>query len=170
MAFFTKQNRAGRARRATAERLLAAGRIRTSLIGGLREVTRPDDSQGPWHDGLQPCELAVECLSLRNACYVFVAALSMMRDCEIREITKDALTEYFGTPAVKSVKPKLDPDLPTAHWWIIAPVAKAIESAIHLSMSDTLASAAVTPRFHGSGFTSQTRSGASSSTSTVTSE
>lgn len=77
MAFFTKQNRAGLARRATAERLLAAGRIRTSLIGGLREVIRPDDSHGPWHDGLQPRELGVECLSLRNACYVFIAALSM---------------------------------------------------------------------------------------------
>ncbi|MGW1957593.1 hypothetical protein ACWCPI_33380 [Streptomyces sp. NPDC001920] len=79
-----------------------------------------------------------------------------MRDCEIREITKDALTEYFGNPAVKSVKRKLDPDLPTARWWIVAPVAQAVETAMHLSMSDTLAFAAVTPRFHGSGFTSQT--------------
>jgi integrase len=156
MAFFTKQNRAGLARRATAERLVAEGRIRTSLIDGLREVTREDDSRGPWHDSLQPRELAIECLALRNACYVFVAALSMMRDCEIREITKDALTEYFGTPAVKSVKRKLDPDLPTAHWWIITPVAQAIETAMHLSMNDTLAFAGVTPRFHGNGFTSQT--------------
>ncbi|MBR8639795.1 hypothetical protein KEF29_12085 [Streptomyces tuirus] len=82
MAFFTKQNRAGLARRATAERLVAEGRIRTSLIDGLREVTRPDDSRGPWHGTLQPRELAVECLALRNACYVFVAALSMMRDGE----------------------------------------------------------------------------------------
>jgi hypothetical protein len=31
----------------------------------------------------------------------------MMRDCELREITEGALTEYFGTPAVKSVKRKL---------------------------------------------------------------
>ncbi|WP_139140443.1 hypothetical protein [Streptomyces thermolilacinus] len=156
MAFFTKQNRAGLARRAAAERLVAEGRLRTSLIDGLCEVTRPDDNRGPWHHSLQPRELAVECLALRNACYVFVAALSMMRDCEIREITKDPLTEYFCTPAVKSVKRKLDPDLPTAHWWIIAPVAQAIETALHLSTSDTLAFAAVTPRFHGRGFTSQT--------------
>lgn len=76
-----------------------------------------------------------------------------MRDCEI---TKDALTEYFGIPAVKSVKRKLDPDLPSAHWWIITPVAQAIETAMHLSMNDTLAFAGVTPRFHGNGFTSQT--------------
>ncbi|MDX2593021.1 hypothetical protein PV343_12320 [Streptomyces sp. WI03-4A] len=68
-------------------------------------------------------------------------------DCEICEITKDALTEYFGAPAVKSVKRKLDPDLA---------VTQAIETAIHLSTSDTLAFAAVTPRFHGNGFTSQT--------------
>lgn len=74
----------------------------------------------------------------------------------IREITKDALTEYFGTPAVKSVKRKLDPDLPDVHWWIIAPVAQAIETAMRLSLHDTLAFAAVSARFHGEGFTSQT--------------
>ncbi|WP_329375186.1 hypothetical protein [Streptomyces sp. NBC_01483] len=74
----------------------------------------------------------------------------------IREITKDDLTEYFGTPAVKSTKRKLDPDLPTVYWWIIAPVAEAIETAIHLSLHDTLAFASVAPRVKGEGFTSQT--------------
>lgn len=97
-------------------------------------MTRPDDSCGPWHDSLQHRELAVECLPLCNACYVLVAVLAMMRagvaSCESREMTKDGITEYFGTPAVKSVKRKLDPDLPTAHWWITAPVAQAIETAM----------------------------------------
>ncbi|MCX5285582.1 hypothetical protein [Streptomyces sp. NBC_00198] len=74
----------------------------------------------------------------------------------VREITKDALTEYFGTPAVKSIKRKLDPDLPTVYWWIIAPVAEAIETAMHLSTHDTLAFAAVPSRFEGDGFTGQT--------------
>ncbi|MGX9228945.1 hypothetical protein ACWV95_27480 [Streptomyces albus] len=156
MHFFATQHRAGLARRAAAEQFVADGRVRTSLIDGLHEVTRPDGSTGPWHDSLQPRELWIECLALRNACYIFVAALSMMRDCEIREITKDSLTEYFGTPAVKSVKRKLDPDLPTVHWWITAPVAEAIETAMHLSMHDSLAFAAVAPRFQGEGFTSQT--------------
>ncbi|MET7928311.1 hypothetical protein ABZT43_30865 [Streptomyces sp. NPDC005349] len=156
MHFFTTQRPVGLARRAAAEQLVAEGRVCSNLIDGLREATRPDGSLGPWHDGLQPRELWVECIALRNACFIFVAALSMMRNCEIREITKDDLTEYYGTPAVKSIKRKLDPDLPTVHWWITAPVAEAIKIAGHLSLHDTLAFAAVAPRFRGEGFTSQT--------------
>ncbi|WP_404974633.1 hypothetical protein [[Kitasatospora] papulosa] len=154
--FFTTANRSGRARRAAAERLLSVGRSRESLIDDLAEVTRPDGGRGPWHQRLQPRELWVECLALRNACYIFVAALSMMRDCEIREITKGSVVEHYGSPAVKSTKRKLDPDLPTKHWWIIAPVAEAIDTASRMSLHAELAFAAVTPRFHGEGFTSQT--------------
>ncbi|MET9831206.1 hypothetical protein ABZ078_18330 [Streptomyces sp. NPDC006385] len=34
----------------------------------------------------------------RPACYVFVAALTAMRDSEIHEIERGALTQYYGAP------------------------------------------------------------------------
>jgi hypothetical protein len=61
---------------------------------------------------------------LRNACYVLVVGLSMMRDSEAHEIVRDSIVEYYGTPAIKSTKSKLDPNLPIKHWWITAPSPK----------------------------------------------
>ena len=91
---------------------------------------------------------------LRNACLVFTAALSMMRESELRVITKDAVVEYYGSPAVKSTKQKLDPDLPVKHWWITPPVARAIELAGRLSQHKDLAFASVSDRWAGDGFAS----------------
>lgn len=152
---FTTANAPGLARRADIERLVVEGRVRGGLLEELAEVTRPDGSRGPWHNSLHPHQLGVECIALRNACYIFIAALSMMRDCEIREITKASVVEHYGSPAVRSTRRKLDPDLPTKHWWIIEPVAQAIDTASQLSRHDKLALAAVAPRFQGEGFTSQ---------------
>jgi hypothetical protein len=61
-------------------------------------------------------------------------------------ITKDAVVEYYGSPAVKSTKQKLDPDLPVKHWWITPPVARAIELAGRLSQHESLTFAAVNGR------------------------
>lgn len=61
----------------------------------------------------------------------------------IRAVLKDSVVEYYSNPAVKSTKRKLDPDLPTKHWWIIDPVAKAIDVASQLSLHDEFAFAAV---------------------------
>jgi hypothetical protein len=72
----------------------------------------------------------------------------------LRLITKDAVVEYYGSPAVKSTKQKLDPDLPIKHWWITAPVARAIDLAGRLSQHEHLAFASVTSRWAGDGFTS----------------
>ncbi|MFB6615784.1 hypothetical protein ACFCV9_16435 [Streptomyces sp. NPDC056367] len=151
---FETASRPGRERRAVVEQLVAAGRTQVGLVADLVQVSRPDGSRGPWHDSLQPRDLWLECVALRNACYVFVAALSMMRDCEIREIVKGGVVEYYGTPAVKSTKRKLDPDLPTKHWWIIAPVADAIDVASQLSQHNDLAFASASPRSTGEGFVS----------------
>ena len=70
---------------------------------------------------------------LRNACYVLVVGLSMMRDSEIHEITPGSIVDYYGTPAIKSTKGKHDPNLPIKHWWITAPVAEAVVVAEQLS-------------------------------------
>ncbi|MER5757093.1 hypothetical protein [Streptomyces sp. NPDC002088] len=44
---------------------------------------------------------------------------------------------------VKATKHKLDPDLPSRHWWIIEPVAKAIITAAELSIDDAYTTASL---------------------------
>ncbi|GAB3977511.1 hypothetical protein GCM10029978_067420 [Actinoallomurus acanthiterrae] len=120
--------------RAAVEDAVAAGRGRPGgLLAEYAIVDRPDGTSGPWHPGLCSRSVVDECFALRAAAYVFVAALSMMRDSEIREITRGAVTEFYGAPAVTSTKRKHDPDLPVEHWWIIEPVAEAIAVAEELS-------------------------------------
>lgn len=155
VGLFDTQSPAAMRRRALVE-TAAADRGWSGLPIDLAHVTRPDGSRGPWQEGLTLHDLWLEQLQLRNACYIFVAALSMMRDCEIREITKGSVVEHFSNPAVKATKRKLDPDLPTRHWWIIEPVAKAIDVASRMSLHDELAFANVSQRRSGEGFTSAT--------------
>ncbi|MCQ4081954.1 integrase [Streptomyces sp. RB6PN25] len=103
------------------------------LVDSYATVTRPDGSIGPWHPGLSPRGVREECVTLRAACYVMVAALSMMRDSEIREITRGSVVEHYGASAVASMKRKHDPNQPREHWWIIEPVAEAIAVAEAIS-------------------------------------
>ncbi|MFJ8624896.1 hypothetical protein ACIRD3_18905 [Kitasatospora sp. NPDC093550] len=149
---FSPGSAPGRARRAAVERLVAAGRTQFGLLAETAIVHRPGGGTGPWHQGLTPRTLRWEAVALRDACYLFTAALSMMRDCEIREITRGAVVEHFGSPAVKSVKEKLDPDLPVKHWWITEPVAQAIDVASQLSRHRHLAFGS--PRHETEGFLS----------------
>ncbi|MFD7337807.1 hypothetical protein ACFV98_17610 [Streptomyces violascens] len=140
---FKKTDNGGLGRRAQVMRLVEAGRTQIGLLPDLAEVDRPDGTRGPWHDSLQPCQIWAEAHALRNACYIFVTALSMMRDSEVRSIVKGSVVEYYSTPAVKATKQKLDPDLPTRHWWIIAPVADALLTLDRLSQHPQLAFASV---------------------------
>ncbi|MXG28024.1 hypothetical protein [Streptomyces sp. YIM 132580] len=82
---------------------------------------------------------------LRAACYVFVAALTAMRDSEIHEIERGALTQYYGAPALASRKVKGDDSSPRGYWWNIEPVAQAIAVAEQLTWHDTRVFTAVTP-------------------------
>jgi len=118
---------------------VAEGRgVAGGLQGDLFQVTRPDGSRGPWTEGLDTRALLNELTALRGACFVFIAAISMMRDSEIRAITRDSLVEYYGTPAVVSRLHKLDPNVPMERWWIIEPVAVAICVAERLSLHPEL--------------------------------
>jgi hypothetical protein len=118
---------------------VAAGRGHSGgLVPELAQVTRKDGTVGPWHPGLAPRAVCAELVNLRAAAYILVAALSMMRDSEIREIAKDSVVEFYGAPAVASIKRKHDPDLPREHWWIIEPVAEAIAVAEAISRHEYL--------------------------------
>lgn len=124
----------GRQRIARVEAALASGhRTTTGVIDGLAMIQHRDGTSAPWHPGLYPRTLVLERRMLRNACYILVVALSMMRDSEIHDITRGSIVDYYGTPAIKSTKGKHDPNLPIKHWWITAPVAEAVVIAEQLT-------------------------------------
>jgi hypothetical protein len=104
---------------------------------GFAVVTRADGTTGPWRDQLSSNQLRHELRMLRAAIYIFIAALSMMRDSEIQEIQRGAVTTHYGSPAVTSRKTKLDPARPHLRWWITEPVAQAIAVAERLSTHPT---------------------------------
>lgn len=112
VSMFRSTKSTSRRWRAMIDDAVAHGRSQPGLLADLQIVQRPDGSKGPWHECLTPRGLWLECVALRNACYIFTAALSMMRDSEIREITKHSVVQHYGSPAVVSRKIKLDPDIP----------------------------------------------------------
>jgi hypothetical protein len=144
---FNPRSPAGQRRRQMVTPVAASGRTRiageqdpalASLpCPGFATVTRPDGTHGPWRTTITRQELAKELRMLRAACYVFTAALSMMRDSEIQEIQRGAVTSHYGSPAVISRKTKHDPATPELRWWIIEPVAEAIAVAERLSRHPT---------------------------------
>ncbi|MFC9797801.1 integrase [Streptomyces bacillaris] len=120
--------------RQRAAQMVAEGRgVPGGLLTEHAQITRTDGTTGPWHPGLCPRTLAHESTALRTATYLFVGALSMMRDSELREITRGSVVEHYGAPAVASTKSKLDEDKPREHWWITEPVAEAVMVAEQLS-------------------------------------
>ncbi|MFG3000290.1 integrase [Streptomyces sp. NPDC048340] len=131
----TAGSRVSRAREIVRQAVDAGrGRPGSLLDHPTTEVERLDGSRGPWHPGIDPGALGHECRALRAACYIFVAALSMMRDSEIREVVRGSVVaEFYGAPAVVSRKRKQDPGRPIEHWWVIEPVARAILVAEQLS-------------------------------------
>jgi hypothetical protein len=121
------------------QRALDGGRSAPGGLSGVcATVTRPDGTSGPWHPGMGPREMGHELIALRNACYTITAGLSMMRDSEIREITRNSVVEHYGSPAVVSRKHKADENVPMEHWWIADPVAEAIAVAEEVSWHDEL--------------------------------
>lgn len=91
----------------------------------------------PWIKGVTPQRLWHEAVALRTACYIFVAALSMLRDSELQGILRDSVVQHYGAPAIRSRKFKQDPSRAEQHWWIITPVAQALAVAEALSNHPT---------------------------------
>ena len=128
-----------RARREVIKTAVRNGSLRVSP-GGLRtraqDVKRADGSSGPWISGFDPATIRQQLTALRTACYIFTAALTMMRDSELLSIIKGSLTTFYGSPAVNSrvYKKRRQPE--HHRWWIIEPVAQAITLAEKLSSNN----------------------------------
>jgi integrase len=129
------------ARRRMINDAIAAGALQTrpgGLLTSATSVQRADGTSGPWIDGFDPATIRTQRKLLRNACYVFTAALTMMRDSELLAIQRGALTTFYGAPAVSSRLRKKRRGHHAHSWWIIEPVAQAIAVAERLSFSDTV--------------------------------
>ncbi|MDX3577713.1 MULTISPECIES: integrase [Streptomyces] len=100
-----------------------------ALTGELMHVVRPDGSTGPWHRGINQRALFELKTVLRDAAFVLVVGLSMMRDSEIHEILRDPVVEHYNTPAISSSKIKGTTARPGKHWWIAEPLAEALAVA-----------------------------------------
>lgn len=150
-----RTSKASRQRRELIEEAVARGQIEI-IVGkghlarrhpcpGFAEVKRADGTTGPWRTGITLEELDAELRMVRAACYIFIVALSAMRDSEIQEIERDAVATFFGSPAVTSRKIKNDPARSHRHWWIIEPVAEAIAVGERLSWHPTHIFASISP-------------------------
>jgi hypothetical protein len=115
------------------------GRITSdSLIDDLVQVTRPDGSTGPWHPGIDALTLYHLKIMLRNAAFIMVVGLSIMRDSEVQEITRGSVVEHYNSPAIVSILHKGPTGQPRKHWWITEPVAQAIAVVELLAENDRL--------------------------------
>jgi integrase len=98
------------------------------------EVDRPDGSRGPWVNGFDRVMVAKELTQLRNAAYIFVATMTMMRDSEVQGITRGSVRSHYGAPAVESVLYKGRGSAGTRErWWVSEPVVRALEIAEHIA-------------------------------------
>ncbi|KOG54427.1 hypothetical protein ADK76_23470 [Streptomyces griseoflavus] len=152
---FSSKTAPGRARRRLVEE--AADEERTMVMAGNRcwslsiactdaaQTPRADGNTRPWRTHITQAQLDVELRMLRSACYVFITAMSLMRDSEVQETQREAVTTYYGSPAIKSQKIKHDPERPESCWWIIEPVAEAMAVAEQLSWHPTHLFASLKP-------------------------
>lgn len=99
------------------------------------EVARQDGSCGAWIEGFDSRTVGLELTTLRNACYVFCAAMTMMRDSELMGLSTGCITTFYGAPAVKSGRHKHQPHGTQGYWWITEPVQQAIELAERITNS-----------------------------------
>jgi len=97
-------------------------------------IAGQDGHAQPWCLGFDDTYAAFEATKLRAACFIFIAAMSMMRLSEVSGLQCGALTTYYGAPAVKSkvYKHQRGTGLP-GYWWISEPVAKAVNVAEKLA-------------------------------------
>lgn len=116
-------------------------RVRDAIAGGMptkfgyssvhpATVDRPDQTSGPWVSGFDRVIVSKELTQIRNAAYIFVAIMTMMRDSEVQSIATGAVGTHYGAPAVTSIlhKGQTGAGMPQ-RWWVSPPVVRALEVA-----------------------------------------
>lgn len=114
-----------------------------AVLGGLIRptvlVTHDGGSQTPWvaEIGLSETEFLVSVL--RAACYIVIACLTGMRDGEIQELTRTAVTAKDGLPALASIEHKGNDNLDgeARDWWAPQPVIRACQVLAEVSEHPT---------------------------------
>lgn len=110
-------------------------RNRRRIFNLLPDALEVESVEGakPWVSEFTPTQLWHEVKMLRSACYIFVAALSMLRDSELQGIPRDSVRDHYGAPAIRTQHFKGDYARSVRHWWIIEPVVKALQVAEEIS-------------------------------------
>ncbi|MEE8869095.1 MAG: hypothetical protein SOH99_10450 [Acidipropionibacterium acidipropionici] len=123
------------------------GRVQEAIRGGVPEragitatrpaiVDRPDGRRGPWCPGFELANVRREITNLRDAAYIFVGLMTMMRDSEIQGIPVGCLGTRYGAPVIHSMVVKdRGPGGQPDSWWVSDPVVKAIEVAEKITLS-----------------------------------
>jgi len=129
--------------------MLQAGQGRPGgLVPDLADVNRPDGSHGPWCDGLDAQATEVQVGHLRAACFIFIAAFVGMRDSEIQELERGAVSEWCGSPIIES-RLRKQADGEARRWAIIDPVAKAVSVLEQITTHDRYLFSPVRPMTSG---------------------
>jgi hypothetical protein len=99
-------------------------------------VKRNDGTEGPWIEGFDHSVLQREITQLRNAAYIFVAIMTMMRDSEVQGIAAGATRIHYGAPAVESNLRKGRNGPGKAElWWVSEPVIEALQVAENTALT-----------------------------------
>lgn len=125
-------NGSGPARRQRVREAIAAGRPTKFGYSSIQptNVDRPDGTRGPWIEGFDRVIVSKELTQIRNAAYIFVAIMTMMRDSEVQGIATGAVSTHYGAPAVTSILHKGQTGAGASQrWWVSPPVVRALEVA-----------------------------------------
>lgn len=100
-----------------------------------KHVQRMDSTTGPWIEGFDHSVVAKETTQLRNAAYIFVGIMTMMRDSEIQSISSGSTRTHYGAPAVESTLHKHQPGAGKPElWWVSEPVIEALKIAEEVAL------------------------------------
>ncbi|MGB3168872.1 MAG: hypothetical protein WBB62_05310 [Rhodococcus sp. (in: high G+C Gram-positive bacteria)] len=101
------------------------------------DVDRLDGTRGPWCLGFDRPAVSRELTNLRNAIYMFVMMMTMMRDGEVQGIAVGSLSTRYGAPVVRStLHKKQGPGGKPESWWVSEPVVKAIQLAERITRDE----------------------------------
>lgn len=101
---------------------------------GFTHVETADGLHQPWRASLSDYGARCELRALRAACFVFIAAMTMMRDSEIQDLRRGCISTVHGVSAVTSNQYKGRRGKTVAHWWIVDQVASTIHVLERLSV------------------------------------